>query len=548
MAECEETMKSVLERTASFSLWFVRLLSLIFTGCLFISAFFATCYASDMTSQQVLTRGDNILWNLTGLALFLLLFTLIQHIVGQNVKQRLPMLFRLVCVWSVLAGALLVLFSKTVPAADAMSIYTAAENLAYGDTSVIQPTDSYLSYYPQQIGLLAFFELIIRIWKLFPFGLPAYHIIKCIYVLLAVIIILFQYRMVQLLWNDLRVNCCYLLLIGLNLPFLMYTSFVYGEIPSFAAISIGIYYLFCLLCTINCDSKQSSVITRYFLLSLLSFTLSVLLRKNSLIFIIAICIVVLFQFLKQHKPILLLFAILCAFCCISVLPFVQKIYEYRSGNTLNSGVPPISYFAMGMQESSRGNGWYNGFNFNTYQETGMDAQAASVISRTAIEERLDYFKAHPGYAADFYIKKYLSQWADGTYACRQATLATFGGRREFFDSLYVGEYSKYFIEYGNHYQNLIYLGAFLFCLGNVILHWGKRKTAAMSATDALGGLPLYLGLIAAFGGFLFHMAWEANARYIFTYSLLFIPYAAYSLAGLSLNVHKPKHKPQENNP
>lgn len=544
-------MKLLLQKISSFSLWFIRNLSLIFTGWLFISAFFATCYAWDMTSQQVLTRRDHILWNLAGLALFVLLLSVLQYMTGKNIKKRLPLLFGLICAWCILAGSLLILFSKTVPAADAMSVYGAAERLACGDTSVIHPTDSYLSYYPQQMGLLAFFELIIRVWKLLPTGLPAYHAIKCIYVLLAVVIVLFQYRTVQLLWNDLRTNCFYLLLMGLNLPFLMYTSFVYGEIPSFAAMSIGIYYLLCLLRTTTSDSdisKQYSAVMPYFLLSLLFFTLSVLLRKNSLIFMIAVCIVVLFQFFRQNRPILLLFAVLCAICSLSILPFVQKIYEYRASNTLSSGVPPMSYFAMGMQESSRGNGWYNGFNFKTYQEAGLDAQAASFISRTAIEERLRYFKAHPGYTIDFYLKKYLSQWADGTYACRQATLATFGGRWDFFNSLYEGEYSKYFIEYGNHYQNLIYFGAFLFCLRKIGASRGFRRKTTMSAkvpispaADTPDESPLYLGLIAAFGGFLFHMVWEANSRYIFPYSLLLIPYAAQGLTAFQVRIFRRHH-------
>ncbi|MDE6750454.1 MAG: hypothetical protein K2K21_15555, partial [Lachnospiraceae bacterium] len=452
-------MKFFIAKIDSLFSLLVRIFFVIFTAFLLLSGFFATCYALDMTSQQVLTRWDNIIWNLAGIAAFLLILGLMQHIVSKNVKKRLPLMFGLVCAWCVIAGILLVLFSKTVPAADAMSVYSAAETLAHGDTGVIHPTDSYLSYYPQQVGLMAFFEVVIRIWKLLPLSLPAYHIIKCINVFFALVIILFQYRTVQLLWNDLKTNCFYLLLMGLNLPFLMYTSFVYGEIPSFAAISIGIYYLVRLLSIMNCPPDASNHHAKhyicYFLCSLLFLTLSVMLRKNSLIIIIAVLIVVLFQFLKKNKPVLLLFALLCAVCSLSILPLVQKTYEYRANNTLSSGVPPISYFAMGMQESSRGNGWYNGFNFNTYQETGMNTEAASSISRAAIKERLEYFKAHSDYAANFYLQKYLSQWADGTYACRQATLATFGGRREFFNSIYEGEYSKYFIEYANHYQNLI---------------------------------------------------------------------------------------------
>ena len=47
---------------------------------------------------------------------------------------------------------------------------------------------------------------------------------------------------------------------------------------------------------------------------------------------------------------------------------------------------------------------------------------------------------------------------------------------------------------------------------------------------SLQGLPLYLGLIGVIGGFLFHIIWEANSRYIFLYSLLLMPYCARGLS------------------
>ena len=545
-------MSSLSRKLYQFSFQFIRILTLIFTGILLLGGFFGTCYALDMTTQQVLTKWDNPLSGLCGLAVFFLFFSLAGYFVCHNFSRRLPLLLGLVLVWCTILGILLILFSKTVPAADALSVYTIAESLSVGDTSVIHPTESYLSYYPQQVGLTAFFELLIRIWNLLPVDLPAYHMIKCIYVLLAWVIILYQYNTVDLLWHNERINCIYLLLTGANLPFFMYTSFVYGEIPSFAAISAGIYYLLRLLAEGPLKpsvGSQPAIRTHtgiFFSASLLLITLSVFLRKNSLIFVIAVILVVLFQWLKEKRHILLLFALLCATFSLTILPLTQKYYEHRAGSTLSAGVPAISYLAMGMQESSRGNGWYNGFNFNTYQETGMDSAATAAISRKTIEERLAYFKENPGYAADFYLHKYLSQWSDGTYACRQATLATFGGRRDFFNSLYAGNSSKYFIAYCNHYQNVLYLGVFLFCLGSFLL-CGRRLRASGAdslmkspadsgaespltpGTDSLAGLPLYLGLIAVFGGFLFHMFWEANSRYIFLYGLLLLPYAACGL-------------------
>ena len=169
----------------------------------------------------------------------------------------------------------------------------------------------------------------------------------------------------------------------------------------------------------------------------------------------------------------------------------------------------MSYFAMGMQEASRGCGWYNGFNIDTYDAAGMDSALADEISRQAISERLSYFREHPGYALHFYLQKHLSQWADGTYASRQATLATYGGRSDFFREVYEGTLSRVYIEWGNAWQNVLYLGCLLFCIGG----WRDCKKSSAGRS-----LYVYVGLIAVLGGFLFHTVWEANSRYIFSYS------------------------------
>lgn len=507
-------MKNLISKIYLFCCNFIHLLALVFTGLLLVSGFLFTCYADDMTSQQVLTRVDNPFFNLLGICAFIALTLLCCRLACKHPARGKRILLLLVLGWILVLGGLLVLFGRTAPAADAWSVYSAAESLAMGDLSVIHPTDSYLSYYPQQVGLMAFFELLIRLWKLLPVDLHAYHFIKCIYVILTCVIVWFQYRAVHLLWERDEADCIYLILAGCNLPLIMYSSFVYGETPSFAALTVGIY------CLLKMLKNSDGVRLRYAVCSLLSFTLAMMLRKNSLIIIIAVLLVVLAEALKNRSRSLLLFAALCAVCSLSILPVTQKAYELRAGNTLRSGVPAMSYFAMGMQEASRGNGWYNGYNFDTYQESGMDAALTSEISRQFLEERVEYFKAHPGYAVDFYWNKYLSQWADGTYASRQATLATLGGRNALVESFYSGENSRLYIGFCNIYQNVLYLG----CFAGILTALLRRRKYP---------LYLWLGVIGAFGGFLFHMIWEANARYIFLYGLLLLPYAACGIAELN---------------
>lgn len=554
------------------------LLTLLLSILLFAGSFLTTCYADNMETQQVLLRPDNPLWNLLELAGFGLLFCGCLYLyekTGEKFRRGL-LVFTLTFVF--VLGVLLILFGRTVPAADALSVYNAAAEWILGNTDIIHPTVSYLSYYPQQIGLMAFLELLLRIWNLTGLSAPAWHFIKFIYVCLLCGAIWFQYLSLQYLWPEKykKISCCYLILVCCNLPMIMYSSFVYGEIPSFAALSVGCYLLLRLLGSGTAPHMLCRMLFTG-LGSILFLTLSVMLRKNSLIPIIAVLLVLLFEALRFGRSVrsrlcLLGMAVCLAVTSVGILPLVQKCYEKKSGNTLSSGVTAMSYLAMGMQEASRGCGWYNGFNIDTYDTAGMDTALANEISRLAIDERLAYFREHPGYTANFYLHKHLSQWADGTYASRQATLATYGGRSAFFKEVYEGSLSGGYIEWCNAWQNVLYLGVMVFCIDSlkkrrkskVAGHMTDQmsghtaectadqmadQTAGCTAdqmadqlgtdllgadrlgadrlgTDRLGAdrLYVYVGLIAVLGGFLFHTFWEANSRYIFSYSLLLMPY------------------------
>lgn len=515
-------METITNKIYQAALWSIRIISVFLTGVFLLSGLLFTCYSSDMGTQEVLKKQDNLLICLPAMVLFLIIIAAVTYAVCRFPKNGKRLLLFLVLGWCILPGIILILFGRTIPAADSASVYTIAESLAAGDTGVIHPTDSYLSFYPQQIGLVAFYEGIIRLWKWIPLDIPAYHFIKCLNILFACAIIYFTSRTVDLLFDNDRITCCYLALAGGNLPLIFYTSFIYGEIPSFGLFTAGVYFL-CLFL------KRGPLITMPIksgfvgVFSIFLFTGSVLLRKNSLILVIAVLLVLFFQWIKTKRHSLLLLAAVCLVYCIGILPLTRLIYENRANNTLKDGVPAISYLAMGMQESSRGNGWYNGFNFNTYQENAMDADLTSRISEQAIRERITVFQKNPGYAASFYGNKYLSQWTDGTYACRQASLASWG-RSKILEEIYDGDYSKYLIGYCNIYQSILYLGAFLFCLIAP-----KKKMSAFSLSE----LPVYLGLIGVTGGFLFHMFWEANSRYILPYGLLLLPYAACGLYWLT---------------
>ncbi|MDE5891384.1 MAG: hypothetical protein K2H45_00520, partial [Acetatifactor sp.] len=308
-----------------------------------------------------------------------------------------------------------------------------------------------------------------------------------------------------------QADILYLLLAMFHAPLIMYTSFIYGEIPAFALFSAGIWLL---LEAVLAQVKPLVLLP----VSVAALVFSVALRKNTLILIIAVCIALFWEWLRTHRHRLFVYGLCLMLGALSILPGIQGFYEQRAGNTLSSGVPAMAYFAMGMQEASRGNGWYNGFNFNTYQDTGMDTQATVAISKQAISDRLEIFRGNPGYALSFYRDKFLSQWTDGSYFCRQATQASAGERTGLLAAVYSGSLSDAFMRFCNLWQTLIYLSAFL-CLLPFVRRLHGQQNMQMSFL-------FYIGLIGVLGGFLFHMIWEANSRYIFPYALLLLPYAA----------------------
>jgi hypothetical protein len=503
-------------------------LMVLFVLLLCISAFFLTSYADKTQIQVALIRPDNIFLNLLGMIILFCIFYRISIFASQKPKTRKRLFLIIVLGWYLVGGFLLTFFGRSAPAADSMSIYYLAVDLARGENSVIHPITSYISYYPQQVGLVAFYEICIRFWNSLGIPLAVFHFLKCLNIFFACIMIFCQYQAVHLLFKNDKADSFYLCLAGANLPLLFYTSFVYGEVPSLALFFAG----FWILLTTRGTKGMGFLIRSLSSCILLAF--SVLLRKNMLIPIIALLLVMLIDSLRLKKIRLLFLAISLAILSTLLPKLTESYYENRSGYEISSGVPPLTYIAMGMQESSSGSGWYNGYNLETYQNNDMDTALTNAESLHEIAARLNEWKSRPLQALSFYNDKYLTQWTDGTYACRQSTLATFGGRAPIIQSIYDGDLSSFLIEGCNILQNLLYLGCLLFICSVI-----KARSLKTTAKDddflwIRADLFPYVGLLAAFGGFVFHMLWEANSRYIFPYSILLLPYAAWGLSRIPM--------------
>ena len=345
-------------------------LSVLFSGLLVVCALLKTTVANNMSEQKMIIEGEKIIISVISLLVFYALGYFLLQAVS---RWRIESLFALVLIIHALAGAALVFFGRSAPTSDSASVYFMALQLSEKDLSFIGDPNSYLSFYPQQIGLTVFLAGILKVIKLIPFEFSPHHLIKLFYVALNCVTITFGYLSVKEIWRSKRVSAAFLYLSIFNLPFIMYSSFIYGEIPSLTAMSVAVYFL-CLL------ERKKGVPVLNIILSVVFTAVSVFVRKNSLIFMIAAVIVLILLFMGKRKKEYVITAVAAFLASIVILPLTLNYYELEVKEDVDSGVTMYSYLAMGMQDtSSRGPGWYNGFNFDTYKNTGMDKKETNRI-------------------------------------------------------------------------------------------------------------------------------------------------------------------------
>ncbi len=529
-----------MQKFYAFCIRFMEITALLLFGILAAAAFFRTAYVENAYEIVILLGWDNPLLNILFLACFLSLLILLMKLFS-NMKHGNKILLVLTCLWVFGASLLWTYFSKSGPASDCGSVYYAAKQFAVNDFSAISYRDSYFSVYPFQLGLAFFYELIFRVLHY-----DNFHILQGINALCLVLCVISQYHLCGHFFAEKQAQTGTLLLTAFCLPFIMYGSFIYGEIPSFAFLLFGAWMLLLFLDNPQkTDSAGEAVFPSfgkkifYGGLSLISITCSVLVRKNTLIFLIALGII-LILWLIQHKKefsgkktaLYLLYFFLLFSLSVGVLPAVQNLYARRSGQELNPGIPASTYLAMGLMEAESGPGQYNGYNFETFTETAdYDAQTASAIGWADYRERLDYFAAHPAYAFRFFATKFCNQWLNTGWSVFDSLFVPFGERIPIIESCFSGPLYNILRDYMTNYQMTLYL---LVTAGVLSLFRSHERKNIFT----------YLFLLTAFGGALFFLAWEAGGRYVLPYAIFVLPHGGYGmsrLAEVSKRLSIPRH-------
>lgn len=408
--------------------------------------------------------------------------------------------------WMVGICAWWIVNAKVAPGGDSRSLYDIAVRALGGDLAPVAPTGSYLALCPHQTGLLLYFELILRV-----FPGADYMSIQWVNMVLLSLGYVAAYFTVQKWFDNTVISNLWCMLMMCMLPLYFLVNMVYGDIPGLA-----------LMCIATCLFQYWFSTSKWYYLAAGGIFAcgAVAVRKNYAIFIIAVILISL-VYAWAEKKIRYLIGVLPMILAIVIAGTVPtKIYEHRANNTLEEGIPTISYVVMGLNHV----GW-NGYHSDLYLACDYDEEKAERISKEDLKNTLQRMSQNPGEALSFFWEKQSLQWANPSYAYVVSTVYSFDeGRTNAAWEVYSGDWKDKWNPFMDVVQSVLYLGALLYVLELIVSKEIKENKVKLCT---------FVWLVAVIGGFVFSLVWEGGARYNLPYAVALIPYAATGIFGLS---------------
>lgn len=443
-------------------------------------------------------RFDNPLFILVLTAgIFLLLYFILKFkLTDKSDSAKASVLFAGICSLSIV-----LLFRGIVTCDSAHISNIAVQFLQNNYTAFTQ--GEYLYNYSFQLGMTALLEAIYRI-----FGIENFIVFQLLNIISIMIIIWMIHQITQELFED--ENICKLeALISMGmLPLFLFATFVYGDIIGWAFGICAIYYIIRHLKT----DRWQEILKAALLLSV-----GTLVKSNINILMVAAVIAIFLNAVSKKKYLLLLWIPILALLSQAGVQILNTVYVLRTGlEAYPAGIPKIAWIAMSMQETdevSYACGWYNSYNWTVYLQNNFDREATTAACLDNLAQSLQKLFHEQRYALNFFYKKFTSQWNAPTF---QAMITNEWSSRHV-DNL--SPVANFFI-YGTGrtilYEIMNVYHFFIFLCTTIFFTCKREKWSLVKAYFMLN----------IFGGFLFHMIWEAQSRYILGYFVLMLPLAA----------------------
>lgn len=478
----------------------VIIFAIITVGFIAISnLFFRSNILNDVSEQvditQITTTILAISFVIIGIILAIGVFT---KKINFTKKTKIILLVCAIILY-IIVNVLWIQTTKVEPVADQKVVHELAQKIANGEEEQLKKSE-YLERNPQQIGTSYFIATIYNI-----FNSTNHQIIQYINVLCNIVSIIFMYLIMKQFLKEYKFNTWIYFIISFTfMPLILLSTFVYGDYIGLMLSCVGIYMI------MKYADKQK---VRYLFVSAMLLALSYIVKSNYLIFVLAIIIYLVLDFLKKKDWKKILFIAL--FILITLLPntILKNVISNKLELDKNRSIPTSAYIYMGMNEGSRSNGWYN--QTMDYAWTNIDDARTHYPER--IKERVTELVESPLYTVKFYAKKVISMWTEVQFGSIWYNLPFQANNHEEFlnlmseDSVFLSVCQGKVNSMLEIFQRAIVL---LLLLGTLLAIWKNRKDI---------NLNLILLLTIFLGGFFFHIIWEAKSRYILPYVFILIP-------------------------
>lgn len=477
-------------------------LSVLLFFILTLFSFVISWVNTELHEEHLHWVKDSILCNLVGLTIVCVVILLIKKNAKRFTKINMKKVAVIVSVIASLISIWWIVAVNVSPVDDQRKVCMAASQINSG-IYIMFEKGGYLAECPHQLGLVTLLRLLFKI-----FGDGNYRVFQVLSAIALGFIIYSSYKITAIISKSEVAGLVTLVLMMLCLPLFLYVPYVYGEILSIAFILCA--FLLLLKSIMETGQKQ------YILYGIMIFG-AVMVRKNSLVPIIAMIVVILIRLLVERKIkyiILLLVTIMSMFLQSFIMHQIYDKYLYDDAKA----IPSILWVSMGTNDEWRHAGWYDGSVYRVFEENDCNPVIASEKAKEILKAFIGFCQAYPKDGINFYMRKITAQWIAPMYQSIVMNHNIEGQQNKFAEWIYSPEHSW---KYLDAWMNIHQLTVFLMILIWLIKRWKEP-----------GYIQDYLLLIAVFGGFLFSIIWEAKSRYVFPYYVMMIPMAAVAIESI----------------
>ena len=510
----------------------IAFLTLIFTLIIiYINLRYYTTIRSAMSENIIFENSS--LFNSISFIFITVLFGIFLYIINKmsskikiNKKVKKLILILAILIYGILQ-VVWINIRDANPNYDQFYVFDNAVKMSKGEEELIDK--EYLEMYPQQISLVSFYSVILKL-----FNTENVKVLQYLNVLANIFTVLGLYSIAKVIQNkENKLNLIAIFAVTLTFSAIMFLStFIYGDIISLPFAIYSIYFVIKYIKENRC---------RYLLVSAILMCISYFLRMNMLIFFIAILIYLLLEFTKfinnlvkdksltkklKIKNISLKVALIVVFCIISILPTnLFKIFMQEQLNlNKNNSFPLIGFIDLGLANSTRGPGWYVDPYVDTWRVDGHDTEPM----KERINKKLEIFKEKPKILFEFYFFKIASMWGENSFGSIWYNLSfNFGNM-----SVNKGTASEQEIENYEKVDNIINKNySFIMVYDKIIILLIFISVLLFILRNKDISNEQILLILIFVGGFLFHIIWEAKSRYILPYVIILIPIMAIGIDG-----------------